>query len=50
MDKAALRDRDGVINRKASEGEYITNWEAAALRIAMGWIRPDRESSGERDI
>jgi len=27
MDKAAFLDRDGVINRKAPEGEYITSWE-----------------------
>ena len=25
--KAALLDRDGVINQKAPEGEYITHWE-----------------------
>jgi len=25
--KAALLDRDGVINEKAPEGEYITHWE-----------------------
>jgi histidinol-phosphate phosphatase family protein len=27
MNKAAFLDRDGVINRKATEGEYITRWE-----------------------
>jgi D-glycero-D-manno-heptose 1,7-bisphosphate phosphatase len=27
MNKAAFLDRDGVINRKASEGSYITRWE-----------------------
>jgi histidinol-phosphate phosphatase family protein len=27
MRKAAFLDRDGVINRKAPEGEYITRWE-----------------------
>jgi D-glycero-D-manno-heptose 1,7-bisphosphate phosphatase len=27
MGKAAFLDRDGVINRKAPEGEYITRWE-----------------------
>lgn len=27
MDRAAFLDRDGVINRKAPEGEYITRWE-----------------------
>lgn len=27
MDKAAFLDRDGVINRKAPEGGYITRWE-----------------------
>ncbi len=26
MNKAALLDRDGVINRKAPEAEYITRW------------------------
>lgn len=27
MNKAAFLDRDGVINAKAPEGEYITRWE-----------------------
>jgi len=27
MPKAAFLDRDGVINKKAPEGEYITRWE-----------------------
>lgn len=27
MKRAAFLDRDGVINRKAAEGEYITRWE-----------------------
>ena len=27
MNKAAFLDRDGVINRKAPEGEYMTRWE-----------------------
>src|SRR5438552_17540116 len=27
MNKAAFLDRDGVINQKAPEGEYITRWE-----------------------
>ncbi|HWZ81715.1 MAG TPA: HAD family hydrolase [Terriglobales bacterium] len=27
MNRAAFLDRDGVINRKAHEGEYITRWE-----------------------
>ena len=27
MDRAAFLDRDGVINRKAREGEYVTRWE-----------------------
>jgi histidinol-phosphate phosphatase family protein len=27
MNKAAFLDRDGVINRKAPEGKYITRWE-----------------------
>ena len=27
MNKAALLDRDGVINRKAPDGEYVTQWE-----------------------
>lgn len=27
MNRAAFLDRDGVINRKAPEGEYITRWE-----------------------
>jgi len=27
MKRAAFLDRDGVINRKASEGQYVTRWE-----------------------
>lgn len=27
MKRAAFLDRDGVINRKPSEGEYVTRWE-----------------------
>jgi D-glycero-D-manno-heptose 1,7-bisphosphate phosphatase len=27
MNRAAFLDRDGVINQKAPEGEYITRWE-----------------------
>lgn len=27
MSRAAFLDRDGVINRKAEEGQYITRWE-----------------------
>jgi len=27
MKKAAFLDRDGVINRKAPEGQYVTQWE-----------------------
>lgn len=27
MNRAAFLDRDGVINRKAREGEYITRWD-----------------------
>ncbi len=27
MNRAVFLDRDGVINRKAAEGEYITRWE-----------------------
>ena len=27
MNRAAFLDRDGVINRKAREGEYVTRWE-----------------------
>jgi D-glycero-D-manno-heptose 1,7-bisphosphate phosphatase len=27
MSRAAFLDRDGVINRKAREGEYVTRWE-----------------------
>jgi D-glycero-D-manno-heptose 1,7-bisphosphate phosphatase len=28
MKKAAFLDRDGVLNRKAPEGQYVTRWEA----------------------
>jgi D-glycero-D-manno-heptose 1,7-bisphosphate phosphatase len=27
MNRAAFLDRDGIINRKAREGEYVTRWE-----------------------
>src|ERR1700737_217915 len=27
MKRAAFLDRDGVINRKAGEGQYVTRWE-----------------------
>jgi D-glycero-D-manno-heptose 1,7-bisphosphate phosphatase len=27
MNRAAFLDRDGVINRKAPEGQYVTRWE-----------------------
>lgn len=27
MSKAAFLDRDGVINRKAKQGDYVTRWE-----------------------
>jgi D-glycero-D-manno-heptose 1,7-bisphosphate phosphatase len=27
MRRAAFLDRDGVINRKAAEGQYVTNWD-----------------------
>ena len=27
MKKAAFLDRDGVLNRKAPEGQYVTRWE-----------------------
>ncbi len=41
MSKAAFLDRDGVINRKAPEGQYVTRWEeveflpGVAAAIAM---------------
>jgi D-glycero-D-manno-heptose 1,7-bisphosphate phosphatase len=31
MIKAAFLDRDGVINRKAPEGQYVTRWEEVQL-------------------
>lgn len=31
MHKAVFLDRDGVLNRKASEGEYIYRWEEVEL-------------------
>ena len=48
MRKAAFLDRDGVINRKAAAGEYITRWEkmefrpgvpeAISMLNAAGWL------------
>ena len=41
MSRAAFLDRDGVINRKAPEGQYVTRWEEmhflpdAATAIAL---------------
>ena len=31
MNKAIFLDRDGVINQKPKEGEYITSWAAFHL-------------------
>jgi D-glycero-D-manno-heptose 1,7-bisphosphate phosphatase len=31
MRRAAFLDRDGVINRKAREGEYVTRWEEVQI-------------------
>jgi D-glycero-D-manno-heptose 1,7-bisphosphate phosphatase len=31
MNKAAFLDRDGVINRKPPEGQYVTRWEEMEL-------------------
>src|SRR5215467_10342099 len=31
MRRAAFLDRDGVINRKAPEGEYVTRWEEVEI-------------------
>jgi len=38
MPKAAFLDRDGVINRKAPEGQYVTRWEDFEFlpRVAEG--------------
>jgi histidinol-phosphate phosphatase family protein len=48
MKKAAFLDRDGVINRKAPQGQYITRWEefeilphvaeAISKLNAAGWL------------
>jgi D-glycero-D-manno-heptose 1,7-bisphosphate phosphatase len=27
MEKAAFLDRDGIINRKAADSQYVTRWE-----------------------
>jgi D-glycero-D-manno-heptose 1,7-bisphosphate phosphatase len=47
MKRAVFLDRDGVINRKASKGEYVTRWEdfqflpgaaeAISLLVGAGW-------------
>lgn len=49
MHKAVFLDRDGVINQKAPEGQYVTQWEdmkflpgvaeAMALLQANGYLR-----------
>ena len=31
MNRAAFLDRDGVINRKAREGEYVTRWDEVQI-------------------
>src|SRR5215831_6533466 len=36
MRKAAFLDRDGVINRKAREGEYVTRWEEMEILPEVG--------------
>jgi len=36
VQKAVFFDRDGVINRKAPEGEYITSWEQVEFLPGVG--------------
>jgi D-glycero-D-manno-heptose 1,7-bisphosphate phosphatase len=36
MKKAVFLDRDGVINRKAAEGEYVTRWEEMEFLPGVG--------------
>jgi D-glycero-D-manno-heptose 1,7-bisphosphate phosphatase len=36
MKKAAFLDRDGVINRKAPEGQYVTRWEEMEFLPGVG--------------
>ena len=36
MNKAAFLDRDGVINRKAPEGRYVTRWEEVEFYPGVG--------------
>jgi histidinol-phosphate phosphatase family protein len=36
MNRAAFLDRDGVINRKAPPGEYITRWEDMQILPGVG--------------
>ena len=36
MNRAAFLDRDGVINRKAREGEYVTRWEEMQILPGVG--------------
>lgn len=55
MGKAAFLDRDGVINRKAKPGEYVTRWEemhilpgvAASITLLnqAGFLGDGREQS-----
>lgn len=46
MKKAAFLDRDGVINRKAPEGQYVTRWEEMeflpGVREAVGLLNHAR--------
>jgi histidinol-phosphate phosphatase family protein len=36
MNRAVFLDRDGVINRKAAEGEYITRWDEMVFLPGAG--------------
>jgi histidinol-phosphate phosphatase family protein len=36
MKKAVFLDRDGVINRKPSEGQYVTRWEEMQILPGVG--------------
>jgi D-glycero-D-manno-heptose 1,7-bisphosphate phosphatase len=50
MNRAVFLDRDGVINRKARKGEYITNWQEVEFLSGVAEAIALLNSSGFRVI
>ena len=50
MNKAAFLDRDGVINVKAPEGQYVTRWEEVRFLPGVATAISELNKSGFRVI